>query len=163
MGNDEYNNDDRVYLLSGEEMGKIAAFLEEGSADYDKLMSGNYCLVAGNDVPGEISGWQFGGYGDIPLLRRQRHGGTVKRQGELKKECEIRLMGSDDILVLSPDMIALLIGRVRASGTRAFSVPAEELLPLGYAEYLAHIFEVNAGIRRRPVDIREVYQKTGGR
>ncbi len=80
----------------------------------------------------------------------------------MKKECEIRLMGSDDILALSPEMVALLVERVRASGTRAFSVPAEELLPRGYAEYLAHVFEANAGTRRRPVDIREVYQKTGG-
>ena len=40
--NDEYGNDDIIYPLSGEETREIGKYLEDGSADYDKLMSGNY-------------------------------------------------------------------------------------------------------------------------
>lgn len=57
--NDEYNNDDIVYPLTEEETREIGTYLEDGSADYDKLMSGDYILVAGNDNAAEIYGWKF--------------------------------------------------------------------------------------------------------
>ena len=57
--NDEYGNDDIIYPLSGEETREIGKYLEDGSADYDKLMSGNYILVAGNGNAAEIYGWEF--------------------------------------------------------------------------------------------------------
>ena len=57
--NDEYGNDDIIYPLSGEETREIGKYLEDGSADYDKLMSGNYILVAGNGNAAEIYGWRY--------------------------------------------------------------------------------------------------------
>ena len=57
--NDEYDNDDLIYPLTEEETREIGKYLESGSADYDKLMSGNYILVAGNDIASEIYGWKF--------------------------------------------------------------------------------------------------------
>ncbi len=56
---DEYDNDDMVYPLSEEEMEHIGEYIEEGSADDDKLMSGDYVLVADNTNVKEIYGWQF--------------------------------------------------------------------------------------------------------
>lgn len=56
---DEYNNNNEVYPLTAEETAEAGRYLEEGSADYDKLMSGDYVLIAGNDVAEEIFGWRF--------------------------------------------------------------------------------------------------------
>lgn len=56
---DEYNNDDMVYPLTEEETRNIGEYIEEGSADYDKLMSGDYVLIADNANVMEIYGWQF--------------------------------------------------------------------------------------------------------
>lgn len=56
---DEYDNDDMVYPLSEEEVKNIGKYIEEGSADYDKLMSGDYVLVADNTNVKEIYGWQY--------------------------------------------------------------------------------------------------------
>ena len=57
--NDEYGNDDIIYPVSEEETREIGKYLEDGSADYDKLMSGNYILAAGNGNAAEIYGWEF--------------------------------------------------------------------------------------------------------
>lgn len=57
--NDEYDNDDIVYPLTETETKEIEKYLQEGSADFDKLMSGNYILAAGNNNAEEIYGWQF--------------------------------------------------------------------------------------------------------
>ncbi len=57
--NDEYNNNDVVYPLTEEETKEIDKYLEEGSVDYEKLMSGDYILVADNSVAEEIFGWKF--------------------------------------------------------------------------------------------------------
>lgn len=57
--NDEYDNDDMVYPLTEEETREIGQYLESGSADYDKLMSGGYILAAGNGTAAEIYGWSF--------------------------------------------------------------------------------------------------------
>ncbi len=56
---DEYNNNDVVYPMTEEETKGIGRYLEEGSADYGKLMSGDCVLVAGNKVVEEIFGWKF--------------------------------------------------------------------------------------------------------
>ena len=56
---DEYNSGDIVYPLTEEETREIGKYLESGSADYDKLMSGDYVLVAGNGVAAEVYGWRF--------------------------------------------------------------------------------------------------------
>lgn len=57
--NDEYGNDDMIYPLAEEETKEIAKYLEDGSCDYDKLMSGDYILTADNDNVAEIYGWEF--------------------------------------------------------------------------------------------------------
>lgn len=61
---DEYGNDDMVYPLTEEEVNGISKYIEEGSADRDKLMSGDYVLVADNTNVEEIYGWRFN-VGDV--------------------------------------------------------------------------------------------------
>ena len=56
---DEYDNDDTVYPLTEEETKAIGKYIEEGTADYDKLMSGDYVLIFDNANAGEIYGWKF--------------------------------------------------------------------------------------------------------
>lgn len=56
---DEYGNDDTVFPLSEAEVKEIGKYLEEGDADYKKLMSGDYILVADNSVAEEVYGWKF--------------------------------------------------------------------------------------------------------
>lgn len=56
---DEYDNDDYIYPLNGEEIKEISKYIEEGTADYDKLMSGDYVLAADNDNAEDIYGWRF--------------------------------------------------------------------------------------------------------
>lgn len=57
--NDVYDKDDNINLLTEEDVSKIDGYLADGSADYEKLMSGDYVLVAGNDTVKEIYGWEF--------------------------------------------------------------------------------------------------------
>lgn len=64
---EEYDNDDTVYPLNDEEIKEIGSYIEEGSADYDKLMSGDCVLVQGNKNVREIYGWQFQA-GDVLTL-----------------------------------------------------------------------------------------------
>ncbi len=56
---DEYDNDDYIYPMNDEETKNIGEYIEEGSADYDKLMSGDYVLIADNTNALDIYGWQF--------------------------------------------------------------------------------------------------------
>ena len=56
---DEYGNDDYIYPLNDGEIKEISKYIEEGTADYDKLMSGDYILAADNDNAEEIYGWRF--------------------------------------------------------------------------------------------------------
>lgn len=57
--NDEYNNNDEICPLTEEETKEIGKYLADGSADYDKLMGGDYILAAGNGTAAEIYGWEF--------------------------------------------------------------------------------------------------------
>ncbi|MDE6035207.1 MAG: FtsX-like permease family protein [Ruminococcus sp.] len=56
---EEYGNDDTIMLLSDEQTKTIDKYLDDGDADYNKLTSGNYILIAGNDIADEIYGWKF--------------------------------------------------------------------------------------------------------
>lgn len=56
---DEYNHQDMIYPLTDEEIEGIGKYLENGSADYEKLLTGDYVLAAGNSTVQEIYGWQF--------------------------------------------------------------------------------------------------------
>lgn len=57
--NDEYNDNDELYPLTEEETKELGKYLADGSADYDKLMSGDYILATGNGNAAEIYGWNF--------------------------------------------------------------------------------------------------------
>lgn len=55
----EYDNDDYILPLNEEQIKNIDKYIEDGTADYDKLMTGNYILVADNGNVEEIYGWNF--------------------------------------------------------------------------------------------------------
>ncbi|MDE6672446.1 MAG: FtsX-like permease family protein [Ruminococcus sp.] len=81
---EEYGNDDIIMLLSNEQTKTIDKYLDEGDADYDKLTSGNYILVAGNDIADEIYGWKFS-VGDNLILHYY--------DGEKMSEKKIEVLG----------------------------------------------------------------------
>ncbi len=57
--NDAYDGVDAVIPLTEEETAAIGEYLEEGSADFEKLMSGSYILAVDNDTAEEYLGWRF--------------------------------------------------------------------------------------------------------
>lgn len=56
--NDEFDDNEITLLTDGEIRG-ISKYIAEENVDYEKLMSGDYVLVAGNNVAQEIYGWKF--------------------------------------------------------------------------------------------------------
>ena len=76
----------------------------------------------------------------------------------MTKEYKIRITGEYDILILSPEMITMLIKRVRNSNTKEFVIPAEEILPQGYAEYLVRVLGANMGTKQPNADLQEIYK-----
>lgn len=64
------------------------------------------------------------------------------------KEYRIKITGKYDVIVLSPKMIAVLIEKIRSSDTKELVIPAEEILPRGYAQYLARVLEANMEIAK---------------
>ncbi len=64
----------------------------------------------------------------------------------LMKEYRIKITGEYDVIVLSPKMIALLIDKIRGADTKELIIPAEEILPQGYAEYLSRFLAANAEV-----------------
>lgn len=64
------------------------------------------------------------------------------------KEYKIKITGKYDIIVLSPKMIAVLIEKIRSSDMKELVIPAEEILPQGYAQYLARVLEANMEIAK---------------
>lgn len=73
-------------------------------------------------------------------------------------EYTIRITGDHDILVLSPRIIATLIEKIRCSDTKELVIPAEELLPQEYTEYLERVIQTN-GIGKN-VGKKAVYDLT---
>lgn len=59
------------------------------------------------------------------------------------KEYRIKITGEYDVIVLSPRVIALLIDKIRNADTKEMVIPAEEILPQGYAEYLTRVLDAN--------------------
>lgn len=59
------------------------------------------------------------------------------------REYRIRITGEYDVLVVSPRMIERLITRIRQSDSRELVIPAEEILPPGYTDYLSRVLEAN--------------------
>ena len=62
------------------------------------------------------------------------------------KEYRIKITGEYDVIVLSPNMIARLIDKIRGSDTKEIVIPAEEILPQRYAEYLTRLLEANTEV-----------------
>ena len=62
------------------------------------------------------------------------------------KEYKITITGKYDMIVLSPKMIAALIDKIRSSDTKELVIPAEDILPQGYAEYLTRVLEANTEV-----------------
>ncbi len=73
-------------------------------------------------------------------------------------EYTIRIIGEYDILVLSPQMIAQLIRKIKISDSKELVISAEEILPQGYSEYLTHVIESNLDIHQE----NEVYKIIAG-
>ncbi len=55
----EYNVDDIVTLMPDKEIENLKDYTEGGTADLEKLISGDYVLIRGNDVVEDIYGWTF--------------------------------------------------------------------------------------------------------
>ena len=64
------------------------------------------------------------------------------------KEYRIKITGKYDVIVLSPKMIAVLIEKIRSSDTKELVIPAEEILPRGYAQYIARVLEAKMEIAK---------------
>lgn len=62
----------------------------------------------------------------------------------LMTEYRIKITGKYDILVLSPKIIGTLLEKIRYSDTRELIIPAEELFPQGYREYLERVMQTNS-------------------
>lgn len=75
----------------------------------------------------------------------------------LMKEYIIKITGEYEMLVLSPQMISLLIEKIEMSDSKELVISAEEILPQGYIEYLAHALSANFEIDQSKTDIRAAY------
>lgn len=73
-------------------------------------------------------------------------------------EYRIRITGDYDILVLSPQIIGTLLEKIRCSDTKELTIPAEELLPQGYVEYLECVMQTN-GVGKN-IGRQDVYDLT---
>lgn len=107
---DEYDVDDMVYLLNEEEIEGIGQYLEEGSADFDMLMSGDYVLMAGNGVAREVYGWQFRP-GDSLTFRYYDGTRTAEKNveilGILSEQYVVEQNGRMEGWFLIPEQVAL--------------------------------------------------------
>ena len=64
------------------------------------------------------------------------------------KEYRIKITGKYDVIVISPRIITSLIDKIRHSDIKEVVIPAEEILPQEYAEYLTCVLEANTEIAR---------------
>ena len=71
----------------------------------------------------------------------------------------IWIRGEYDIPVLSPEIIALLVEKVKKAASKDLIIPVEEIIPQGYAEYLVRVMEANMAAGG-PCGVREVYGLT---
>ena len=61
---------------------------------------------------------------------------------------EITMAGEEGLVVISPEMVALLVEKVQGSEGKELYIPAQEILPQGYAEYLACVLAANPSCTR---------------
>ncbi len=62
------------------------------------------------------------------------------------KEYRIKITGKYDVIVISPKIISTLINKIRRSAIKELVIPAEEILPQGYTEYLTCVLNANTDI-----------------
>ena len=67
-----------------------------------------------------------------------------------------------DMIVLTPKMIALLIKKIRNSDKKELIIPAAEMLPQGYMEYLFHVLEANRKTKQTNIDSQAVCELIAG-
>ncbi len=80
----------------------------------------------------------------------------------MTKTYKITIADTPDIVVLSPEIVALLIKKVRCSDTKEFVIPAKELLPRDYAQYLIRVLAANTEAAPSGIGIRKVYSLAAG-
>lgn len=56
---EEFNTEDRINSIAERGGEDLEKYLEEGEADFAKLLSGDYVLISGNSTVQEIYGWKF--------------------------------------------------------------------------------------------------------
>lgn len=76
-------------------------------------------------------------------------------------EYRIEISGKCSLIVISPKIIGTLISKIRCSSVRELAVPAEEVLPREYAEYLTCVLRANAEIAEI-VPNRNLYELIAG-
>lgn len=64
------------------------------------------------------------------------------------KEYRIKITGKYDVIVISPRIIATLIDKIRHSNIKELVIPAEDILPQEYAEYLTCVLDANPEIAK---------------
>lgn len=77
-------------------------------------------------------------------------------------EHKIRMTDEYDMVVLTPKMIALLVERLQNSDQKELVIPAEEMLPQGYTEYLLRILEANMENGTLEIYTQTVYELIAG-
>lgn len=138
---DEYDTDDGIGLLTEKEAGMIGSYLKDGSADYEKLMSGEYVLVAGNDTVKEIYGWEFE-TGDRITLHFYDGSGMAEKEvtilGILDQQYVVDHKGLDEGWFLMPEAAALTLVSYDSLNQRLL-ISTEPEKEAGIGEYLAQM------------------------
>lgn len=73
----------------------------------------------------------------------------------------IKMPGKYDVIVISPKMVDALLDKIRHSTIKELVIPAEEILPQGYHEYLSCVLNANVDIAGTLPD-RNVYALIAG-
>lgn len=139
---DEYNNNDVVYPMTEEEMRGIDRYLEEGSGDYDKLMSGDCVLVADNGIAQEIFGWKFA-VGDTITFHYYDGSGDAEKEvmilGILSDQYVIEHNGLEGWFLMPEQAILKLVSYDSLNAHLVISTDADKEAAVG--ERLAEMIE----------------------
>lgn len=76
----------------------------------------------------------------------------------MRCEYSIRMVNSEELLVISPEMIALTIEKVKYSDGRKLMIPVVELLPQGYVNYLLCVLRANGKTGQQTMGQQEAYR-----
>lgn len=59
------------------------------------------------------------------------------------KEYKISIVGVKDFIIISPDVLGILIQRIKTFPDRQMEIPAEVIMPVEYANYLKRVINSN--------------------